>query len=90
MIQHDERLALALAGRRFAEASREVVVMATHSLVGVEASHRIVPTDRVDDLITDSTSSPAPVSLSPRRARGSRSLRRYKRTERPGLRSAIH
>jgi len=52
----DERLAL--AGRRFAEASREVFVMADHSLVGLDASHRVVPADGVDELITDSGSLP--------------------------------
>lgn len=53
----DERLAL--AAKRFVDASREVVVMADHSLVGVEASHRIAGLGAVDDLITDSASLPA-------------------------------
>jgi len=53
----DERMAL--AARRFADASREVHVMADHSLVGQDANHRIVPLDRVDELITDSGSLPA-------------------------------
>ncbi len=53
----DERLAL--AAKRFVDASREVVVMADHSLVGVEASHRIVALGAIDDLITDSASLPA-------------------------------
>lgn len=53
----DERLAL--AGRRCAEAAREVVVMADHSLIGQDASHRIVPPDGVDDIITDSGSLPS-------------------------------
>jgi DeoR/GlpR family transcriptional regulator of sugar metabolism len=53
----DERLAL--AARRFADASREVVAMADHSLIGIEASHRIVAPGAIDDLITDSGSLPA-------------------------------
>ena len=53
----DERMAL--AARRFADASREVHVMADHSLVGQDANHRIVALDRVDELITDSGSLPA-------------------------------
>jgi DeoR/GlpR family transcriptional regulator of sugar metabolism len=53
----DERLAL--AGRRFAAASREVFVLADHSLVGVEASHRVVPSGQLTELITDSGSLPA-------------------------------
>ena len=53
----DERLAL--AARRFADASREVVVMADHSLIGIEASHRILTPGSIDDLITDSGSLPA-------------------------------
>jgi DeoR/GlpR family transcriptional regulator of sugar metabolism len=53
----DERLAL--AARRFANASREVVVMADHSLIGVEASHRIVAPNAIADLITDSGSLPS-------------------------------
>ena len=53
----DERMAL--AARRFVDASREVHVMADHSLVGQDANHRIVALDRVDELITDSGSLPA-------------------------------
>ena len=53
----DERLAL--AARRFVEASREVFVLADHSLVGVEANHRIVPPRALTELITDSGSLPA-------------------------------
>jgi DeoR/GlpR family transcriptional regulator of sugar metabolism/ABC-type sugar transport system substrate-binding protein len=53
----DERMAL--AARRFADASREVHVMADHSLVGQDANHRIVALDRIDELITDSGSLPA-------------------------------
>jgi DeoR/GlpR family transcriptional regulator of sugar metabolism len=53
----DERMAL--AARRFALASREVHVLADHSLVGQDANHRIVALDRVDGLITDSGSLPA-------------------------------
>lgn len=53
----DERMAL--AARRFIDASREVHVMADHSLVGQDANHRIVALDRVDELITDSGSLPA-------------------------------
>ena len=53
----DERLAL--AARRFVEASREVFVLADHSLVGVEANHRIAPPRALTELITDSGSLPA-------------------------------
>ena len=53
----DERLAL--AARRFVEASREVFVLADHSLVGVEANHRIAPPRALHELITDSGSLPA-------------------------------
>jgi DeoR/GlpR family transcriptional regulator of sugar metabolism len=53
----DERLAL--AARRFLEASREVVVVADHSLVGVEANHRIAPPAALDELVTDSGTLPA-------------------------------
>ncbi|GLS22170.1 hypothetical protein GCM10007874_51870 [Labrys miyagiensis] len=53
----DERLALAT--RRFADASREVFVLADHSLIGAEASHRIVPLRQLTELITDSGSLPA-------------------------------
>ncbi|MGN6099689.1 MAG: substrate-binding domain-containing protein [Devosia sp.] len=53
----DERLAL--AARRIVGASREVFVLADHSLIGVEANHRIVPAAELDELITDSGSLPA-------------------------------
>jgi DeoR/GlpR family transcriptional regulator of sugar metabolism len=53
----DERLAL--AARRFVGASREVFVLADHSLVGVEANHRIAPSGQLSELITDSGSLPA-------------------------------
>lgn len=53
----DERLAL--AARRFVEASREVFVLADHSLVGVEANHRIAPPRALHELITDPGSLPA-------------------------------
>jgi DeoR/GlpR family transcriptional regulator of sugar metabolism len=53
----DERMAL--AARRFADASREVIVLADHSLVGQDANHRIVAPDQIDELITDSGSLPA-------------------------------
>ena len=52
----DERMAL--AARRFVHASREVHVLADHSLVGQQANHRIVPLDQVDGIITDSGSLP--------------------------------
>ena len=53
----DERQAL--AARRFINASREVVVLADHSLVGIEANHRIAPAGQLTELITDSGSLPA-------------------------------
>jgi DeoR/GlpR family transcriptional regulator of sugar metabolism len=52
----DERLAL--AARRFIEASRETIVLADHSSVGNDASHRIVPIRSVTEVITDSGSLP--------------------------------
>ena len=53
----DERLAL--AARRFIDASREVVVMADHSVVGIDANHRIAPARSVTEVITDAGSLPA-------------------------------
>jgi DeoR/GlpR family transcriptional regulator of sugar metabolism/DNA-binding LacI/PurR family transcriptional regulator len=53
----DERLALAT--RRGADASREVMILADHSLVGVEASHRIAPPRALTALVTDSGTLPA-------------------------------
>ena len=53
----DERLAL--AARQCVEASREVFVLADHSLVGVEANVRIAPLRMTHELITDSGSLPA-------------------------------
>ena len=52
----DERLAL--AARRGAQASREVYVVADHSLVGVETSHRIAPPRTLTTLVTDSGTLP--------------------------------
>ncbi len=52
----DERMAL--AARRFIHASREVHVLADHSLVGQEANHRIAPLDQIDEVITDTGSLP--------------------------------
>src|SRR3546814_19123986 len=45
----DERLAL--AARRFIDASREVTVLADHSLVGIDANHRIAPLRAVREKI---------------------------------------
>lgn len=53
----DERLAL--AARRFINASRRVVVLADHSLVGFESTHRIAAADAASELVTDSGSLPA-------------------------------
>lgn len=53
----DERLAL--AGHRFAQAAREVYVLADHTLVGFDANYRISRTDAVGEVITDSGSLPA-------------------------------
>nr|WP_280136903.1 substrate-binding domain-containing protein [Microvirga vignae] len=53
----DERLAL--AARRFVDASRETLVLADHSVMGIDANHRIVPTRAVAEVITDSGSLPA-------------------------------
>ena len=53
----DERMAL--VGRRVVEASREIFVLADHSLVGVEANHRIAPPRALTELITDSGTLPA-------------------------------
>jgi DeoR/GlpR family transcriptional regulator of sugar metabolism/ABC-type sugar transport system substrate-binding protein len=53
----DERMAL--AARRFAEAARETLVLADHSIVGTDAHHRILPMRGVSEVITDSGSLPA-------------------------------
>jgi DeoR/GlpR family transcriptional regulator of sugar metabolism len=53
----DERLAL--AARRFVDASREVIVVADHSLVGAEANHRIAPPRALHVVITDSGTLPS-------------------------------
>jgi DeoR/GlpR family transcriptional regulator of sugar metabolism/ABC-type sugar transport system substrate-binding protein len=53
----DERLAL--AARRFIDASREVIVLADHSVVGIDANHRIAPARSVAEVITDAGSLPA-------------------------------
>jgi DeoR/GlpR family transcriptional regulator of sugar metabolism len=52
----DERMAL--AARRFADAAREVLVLADHSLVGKDATHRISPIHKATSLITDTGSLP--------------------------------
>jgi len=52
----DERIAL--AAWRFIEASRQVYVLADHSLVELDANHRIAPLAAVGELITDSGSLP--------------------------------
>jgi DeoR/GlpR family transcriptional regulator of sugar metabolism len=53
----DERLAL--ASRRFTDASRETFILADHSIVGVDANIRIVPLRSITEVITDSGSLPA-------------------------------
>lgn len=53
----DERLAL--AARRFVAASKEVFVLADHSIIGVDANNRIAPLGSVTEIITDSGSLPA-------------------------------
>jgi DeoR/GlpR family transcriptional regulator of sugar metabolism len=53
----DERLAL--AARRFIAASKEVFVLADHSIIGVDANNRIAPIGAVTEIITDSGSLPA-------------------------------
>jgi DeoR/GlpR family transcriptional regulator of sugar metabolism/ABC-type sugar transport system substrate-binding protein len=53
----DERIALAT--RRCIEAAREVVVLADHTAVGVDATVRIAPLDRVDTIVTDAGTLPA-------------------------------
>jgi len=53
----DERMAL--AARRFAEAGRDICVLADHSIVGVDANNRIVPLRAVAEVITDTGSLPA-------------------------------
>ena len=53
----DERMAL--AARRFAEAGREICVLADHSIVAVDANNRIVPLRAVAEVITDTGSLPA-------------------------------
>jgi DeoR/GlpR family transcriptional regulator of sugar metabolism len=53
----DERLAL--AARRFIDASKETFVLADHSIIGFDANHRIAPLRTVTEVITDSGSLPA-------------------------------
>lgn len=53
----DERIALAT--RRCIDAAREVVVLADHTALGVDATVRIAPLDRVDLLVTDAGTLPA-------------------------------
>lgn len=53
----DERMAL--AAWRFVEAARSVHVLADHSLIDLDANHRIAALGAVDELITDSGSLPA-------------------------------
>ncbi|BCP53961.1 hypothetical protein K32_25780 [Kaistia sp. 32K] len=50
----DERLAL--AARRFISASRDVCILADHSLVGLEKNHRIAGLSQLTEIITDSGS----------------------------------
>lgn len=52
----DERMAL--AAWRFMQAARHVTVLADHSLVDLDANHRMSPLVAVDELITDSGSLP--------------------------------
>jgi DeoR/GlpR family transcriptional regulator of sugar metabolism len=52
----DDRLAL--AAKRFVDASREVLVMADHSVVGVDAHVRIAPVAAATEIITDSGTLP--------------------------------
>jgi DeoR/GlpR family transcriptional regulator of sugar metabolism len=52
----DERMAL--AARRFAEAARETIVLADHSIVGLDANNRIVPLRSIAEVITESGSLP--------------------------------
>lgn len=47
----DERLAL--AGSRFVQAARRTIALADHTLVGVDANHRIARMGAFDELITD-------------------------------------
>ncbi|HEV7274657.1 MAG TPA: substrate-binding domain-containing protein [Devosiaceae bacterium] len=53
----DERMAL--AAWRLVQAARSTCVLADHSLVGLDASHRIAPLTAASELITDSGSLPA-------------------------------
>ena len=53
----DERMAL--AAWRFVDASREVYALADHSILGLDANHRIAAIGSIDELVTDSGSLPA-------------------------------
>ena len=53
----DERLAL--AGSRFIDAARRVIVMADHTLFGADANHRIARIEAVDEVVTDADALPA-------------------------------
>jgi DeoR/GlpR family transcriptional regulator of sugar metabolism/ABC-type sugar transport system substrate-binding protein len=47
----DERLAL--AAQRLSAAARRVIVLADHSLVGLDATHRICPPKAISQIVTD-------------------------------------
>ena len=53
----DERLAL--AGSRFVQAARRVVVLADHTAIGADANHRIARPDEFHEVITDDGALPA-------------------------------
>ncbi len=50
---------LALAGSRFIDAARRVIVMADHTLFGADANHRTARIEAVDEVITDADALPA-------------------------------
>lgn len=49
---------LALAGSRFVEAARRIVVLADHTLIGADANHRIARAEDIHEVITDSGALP--------------------------------
>lgn len=53
----DERLAL--VGLRFVEAARRVVILADHTVIGSDATHRIARAEHIHEVVTDNGALPA-------------------------------
>jgi DeoR/GlpR family transcriptional regulator of sugar metabolism len=53
----DERLAL--AGSRFVDAARRTIVLADHTIIGIDANHRVARPEDIQEVITDDGALPA-------------------------------